>query len=188
MPDLLQLEDRALTNYGKLVANVPDDKWGAPTPCAEWNVRDLVNHVTAENLWIEPLFEGKTIAEVGDRFDGDVLGDNPNAAWEKAAAGARRALSKPGVLTTICHLSFGDTPGEVYIEQLLFDLVIHGWDLAKGSGQDTTIEPEMLQAVDDMVAPNPAQFANNDWFGPNAPGVDSSDQQTRLLAQLGRTA
>ena len=68
------------------------DLWAAPTPCTDWTVRDLVNHLTVEHLWVPPLLEGRTVAEVGDRFDGDVLGDDPAAAWEAAAAASRRAL------------------------------------------------------------------------------------------------
>ena len=56
---------------------VGEDQWGAPTPCADWDVRELVNHVAGEDLWTAPLLEGSTIEEVGDRFDGDLLGDDP---------------------------------------------------------------------------------------------------------------
>ena len=61
------------------LAPLDDDVWSAPTPCPEWDVRALVNHIVNEDLWTVPLMEGATIDEVGDRFDGDLLGDDPIA-------------------------------------------------------------------------------------------------------------
>ena len=72
---------------GKAVKN---DQWVDPTPCTEWSVRELVNHVVAEELWTAPLLRGKTIREVGSQFDGDVLGEDPLA---RARAGAEEAVA-----------------------------------------------------------------------------------------------
>ena len=61
-----------------------DGLWAAPTPCADWDVRALVRHVVEEERWVAPLLRGETIEEVGDRFAGDLLGDDPvRAAGEE---------------------------------------------------------------------------------------------------------
>src|SRR2546422_7260815 len=114
MDDLPVLYRRASDRYGSLVDAVGDEQWGQPTPCSEWDVRTLVNHLVNENLWVPPLFEGKTIADVGDRFDGDVLGDDPAAAWSDAASPAVFAIAGDGAMERIVHLSFGDVPGSEY--------------------------------------------------------------------------
>jgi hypothetical protein len=72
--DIRELYRRASESCGQRVLAVRDDQWHAVTPCSEWDVRALVNHLVGENLWVPPLFEGKSIADVGDQFDGDVLG------------------------------------------------------------------------------------------------------------------
>ena len=89
---------------------IRDDQWHAPTPDTEWDVTDLVQHLVYEQLWVPPLLAGKTIAEVGDAFDGDVLGDDPQRAWTSAAAAAQAAFAEPGALERTVHLSFGDVP------------------------------------------------------------------------------
>ncbi|MET9568940.1 maleylpyruvate isomerase N-terminal domain-containing protein [Streptomyces virginiae] len=76
----------------RAVRAVKGDRWDAPTPCTEWTVRDLVNHVTGEQLLIPPLIAGgRTLEELGDAFPGDVPGDDPVAAWDaRPAARTRR--------------------------------------------------------------------------------------------------
>ncbi len=75
--ELKTLHRRAVEHWAARVAAVTDDQWGDLTPCAEWSVRALVNHVVGEELWSAPLLRGKTVEEVGTQFDGDVLGDDP---------------------------------------------------------------------------------------------------------------
>ena len=76
----------AIDGFEQRLRSVGATEWDATTPCDEWDVRALVNHVVSELLWMPPLLEGKTIAEVGDRFDGDVLGSDPLATYRSAAA------------------------------------------------------------------------------------------------------
>ncbi|MEX1288624.1 MAG: maleylpyruvate isomerase N-terminal domain-containing protein, partial [Acidimicrobiia bacterium] len=91
MNDALDLYRRAVAEFDRRVAAVPDHRWASPTPCSEWDVRALVNHLVYEDLWAKELLEGRTLDEVGDRFDGDNLGDDPKAAWAAARDSARAA-------------------------------------------------------------------------------------------------
>ena len=118
---------------------VPDDKWDAPTPCTDWSVRDLVNHVVGEDAWTVPLMRGSTMAEVGDSLDGDLLGDEPT---ENAVRSANEALAV--VAETLptggkVHLSYGDEDMGEYLYQLTADHLVHAWDLAAATGGDTTL-------------------------------------------------
>ena len=74
MSEIIELYRRAVDEFDRRVSEIGDDQWDDPTPCTDWNVRELVNHVAAEDLWVPPLVDGMTLEEVGDRFDGDVLG------------------------------------------------------------------------------------------------------------------
>src|SRR6266550_1525211 len=71
----------AVAEFDARVRQIGDHQWQAATPDEDWSVRDLVNHVAGEDLWAPPLLAGSTIAEVGVRFDGDVLAADPKAAW-----------------------------------------------------------------------------------------------------------
>jgi uncharacterized protein (TIGR03086 family) len=101
------------------------------------------------DLWTPPLIAGRTIAAVGDRFDGDVLGADPAAAYEQAAAEAIVAVDTDGALDRMVHLSFGDMPGEGYAWQLFTDHLIHGWDLAQATGGDDRLDPELVATCAD---------------------------------------
>src|SRR6266498_3151485 len=105
------LHGRSVERFAELTRGVGDDHWALPTPCSEWDVRTLVNHLVYEERWAVPLFAGSTIAEVGDRFEGDLLGNDPSGASAAAAQEAITAVAQPGVLERTVHLSFGDVPG-----------------------------------------------------------------------------
>src|SRR5438477_10147734 len=135
MAGAIELYRRAVEGFGQQVMAIGPDDWGRATPCSEWSVRDLVRHLVYEELWAPPLLAGATIAEVGDRFEGDILGADPQAAWKEAAAAALDAVTADSLSRTV-HLSFGDFPGSEYLGQLTADHVIHAWDLARGLGAD----------------------------------------------------
>lgn len=180
--------DDAARWFGRLVHQIRHDQWRLPTPCSDWNVRDLVNHVTGEALWTSPLMAGSTIAEVGDRFDGDVLGATPADAWDAAAAQARTAVIAPGALDRTVHLSFGDTPAAEYVSQLFADHLVHGWDLAGAIGADTHMDPHLVAACAAWFDTVESMYRQAGAIGPR-PAVDpDADDQMVLLARFGRSA
>jgi uncharacterized protein (TIGR03086 family) len=185
--DVPAMFSQAVGEFDARVRLIGDGQWQAATPDEDWNVRDLVNHVTGEDLWAPPLLAGSTIAEVGDRFDGDVLGADPLAAWIAASAGAVRAAGQDGAMDRIVHLSFGDFPGREYLGQMTADHVIHAWDLARGIGADDRLDPELVRFVYDFMAPQAEQWRGAGVFGPDVPVPDDADPQTKLIAISGRT-
>lgn len=176
---------RASDGFMERARRIRPEQWSAATPCTEWNVRALVNHVGGEYLWVEELMAGKTIAEVGDRLNGDVLGDDPLATLERAHSAAVASLEQPGALLRTVHLSFGDTPAVEYAKQMIIDSVIHSWDLARGIGADDTLDPELVDMAYAELLPQADQWRSGGVFGPEtAPGDDST--QAKLLALSGR--
>jgi hypothetical protein len=102
-----------------------------------WRAKPYLGFVlVGEDLWAPLLLAGSTVAEVGDRFDGDVLGADPRAAWAAASAEAVRAVEADGAMERIIHLSFGDFPGREYAMQLFADHLIHAWEKARAIGAD----------------------------------------------------
>jgi uncharacterized protein (TIGR03086 family) len=137
--DLLTLFERSVDEFGRRVRAIADDQWDSPTPDEGWTVRDLVQHLVSEELWAPPLLAGSTIQEVGDRFDGDLVGDDPKTAWDAAARAAVEAARADAPLSRTVHVSFGDISAEEYLTQLTGDHTIHAWDLARAIGADETI-------------------------------------------------
>lgn len=183
-----ELHRRAVDEFGARVRSVDPDQWHAPTPCTEWDVRTLVNHLVYENKWTAPLMEGRTIEEVGDRFEGDLLGDDPQAAWDEAAAEAVAAVQRPGVMERTVHLSYGDTPGREYAIELFTDHLVHAWDLARAIGGDDKLDPELVEACYEINRPKEEQLKASGMFGDKIEPPPSADLQTRMLAIFGRRA
>ncbi|AXI76759.1 TIGR03086 family metal-binding protein [Peterkaempfera bronchialis] len=186
--EVLRMHAEALASFGRRVRAVGANQWKAPTPCTRWTVRDLVNHLTVEQLWVPPLMEGATLAEVGDRFDGDQLGDDPVGTWRRAATAARDAVIRHGALDATVHLSAGDTPAVEYCSQLTTDAAVHTWDLARATGGDTRLAPELVAFARREVEPYADQLSAGGLFAPPVEVPDDADEQTRLLALLGRRA
>ena len=186
----LEIDDahgRALADTGRLVAGVRDDQWGLPTPCDDWDVRTLVHHIVYGNFWVAPLMGGETIEEVGDRFEGDILGDDAEAAYIASAAAADAAVRADGALDAPAAVSYGPVPGRVYASHRFLDVLVHGWDLAMGTGQDTTLAPDLVTACLEIVRAEPG-LAGSGAFGTDHHVPEGADEQTELLALLGRHA
>jgi uncharacterized protein (TIGR03086 family) len=184
--DLPELHAQALAATGRLVAAVTPDQLGNDTPCEGWDVRTLLNHIVSGNWWAEELAGGKSIDDVGDRLDGDVLGDDPSAAYDASAAAAAAAFRAPGAMEAPCAVSYGPVPGAVYAGHRLVDVLIHGWDLAKGTSQDTALEPDLVTACWQVVEPQAEGLRASGAFHTDVSAPDGADLQTRLLAALGR--
>ena len=186
--DISQLHRRALEATGRTVSGIDKDQLAEPTPDPEWDVRALLNHVVAGNLWAAELAAGRTIAEVGDRLDGDVLGDDHAAAYNASAKVAADAFEVPGALEAPCAVSYGPVPGSVYAGHRFLDVLVHGWDLATATGQDTRLDPELVQGCIDVIEPQAELLRASGAFGAPIETEPDADPQTRLLAMLGRAS
>jgi uncharacterized protein (TIGR03086 family) len=174
----------AAEEFGSRVHAVSADGWNAPTPCTEWSVRDLANHLVSEHLWAPHLLGGATIAEVGDRYDGDVLGGDPAGAWD-AAIGPSLAAWAEVSDDALVQLSFGTAPVREYAEQMLSDLAIHSWDLARGAGVSDRLDQDLVAHVWSYAQQNVPLWQDIGIFAPPVE-VDTDDPQDRLIALVGR--
>jgi len=178
----------AVDEFGGRVGAIRDDQWSAPTPCTEWDVRTLVNHLVYELRWMPPLLAGQTIDEVGDRLDGDLLGSDPDAAWTSAVQEAVAAVGQPGALETVVHLSYGDTPARDYVAEVAADLTVHAWDLARSIGATEQLDPALVQWLYPQARKRLSPAGVPGYFDPAVPVSDDASDQVRLLALYGRRA
>ncbi|MDI2126135.1 TIGR03086 family metal-binding protein [Yinghuangia seranimata] len=184
--DQLDAFDEAMREFDSRVRLVERGQWDLGTPCAEWSVRDLVNHVTGEHLWAPFLFDGATLEDVGDRFDGDVLGNHAADTWARAAAASREAFHAPGALDRRVHTSMGLIPAADYAWQMIGDLAVHGWDLARGIDVNDRIDPQLAQTLYDYMSPHVQSWQGSGVFAAPVEVPDDAPAQDRLVALLGR--
>jgi len=164
-----------------------DGRWDEPSVLPGWTVRELVRHVVEEDLWAPPLFSGATVAEIGDRFAGDLLGDDPVAAFDEAAAAALAAVRAPDAMGTTVHLSFGDHPGSEYAMQLAADHLVHAWDLARSLGVDDRLDTAAVAAVADWFGSVQELYVQAGAIAAPVAVPADADRQAKLIGLTGRT-
>jgi uncharacterized protein (TIGR03086 family) len=184
--DVAELYRRASDDFAHHVALV-GDRWEAATPCPGWDVRALVHHVVEEERWSPPLFAGDTIADVGDRLAGDLLGPDPVRAHAEAAAEAVVAVSAEGAMERTVHLSFGDVPGREYAMQLAADHLIHAWDLARALSATPRLDAGVVDAVRTWFRNNEDAYRGAGLIGPRGHLPEGAGPQEELLTMFGRT-
>lgn len=184
IPEVLR-HRAALGEFDRVVRQVQPDQWSLPTPCSDWNVRDLVNHVVGEACWTPPILAGRTIAEVGDAFDGDLLGEDPLAVWGSSSSAAADSADAD-VATSIVHLSFGDIPALEYLRQLTADYLIHSWDLAVAIGVDDQLDPSLVKSTGAWFVNQEAAYRGAGVIAAEAAVPREGTPQDHLLAAFGR--
>ncbi|MFI1742026.1 TIGR03086 family metal-binding protein [Streptomyces sioyaensis] len=165
-----------------LVAAVRPEDLALPTPCAGWNVRQLLDHMVWENLM------AASIAEDAPRTDhtADHLGDDHLAAFADSVRAARAAFTGSGML----HRTYGpyEAPGAMIVQQVVVELLAHGWDLARATGAPTVLAPEVaeetLAAARRIYGAAPRTAGSS--FAPERPAPAGASAADRLAAFLGR--
>lgn len=177
---------RSVEFWKDTVSNVSDN-WSDPTPCTDWNVRTLVNHVVGEDRWTKPLVDGKTIAEVGDSFDGDLLGEDPKGSAMAAADEALTAVADRLPAGGKVNLSYGDEDIAEYISQLVADHLIHGWDLAAATGQTRDLDSDLVGEVAEWFGNREEIYRSSGAIGARPESASGGTPQADLLVAFGRS-
>jgi len=182
----LETTYRRSVEFWKATVQEVSGDWAAPTPCTDWNVRALVNHVVGEDRWTKPLVDGRTIADVGDAFDGDLLGEDPKPLAMAAADEAITAVAERLPAGGKVHLSYGEEEMEEYISQLVADHLIHGWDLAAATGQQRVLDPELVAAVAAWFRNREEIYRSSGAIAARPESTSSGNPQADLLIAFGR--
>lgn len=170
------------------ISHIKPAQWENPTPCSEWNLRQLVRHMVYEVLWVPDMLEGKTVKGVGNTYEGEILGRNPKKAWATASAKALEAVKSPNAMRRIVHLSYGEVRGLHYCSEIASDIFIHAWDVAKATDVDTTLDADMVPFVYGFMAPRAEEMRSSGLFGEVPVEVSiKTEFPARLLALYGRT-
>jgi uncharacterized protein (TIGR03086 family) len=182
---------RALDATEALIAAVRDDQWSNPTPCPEWNVRAVVNHLVSGNRMFADILRGAPPAELENlrrMRDVDQLGDDPVRAYREAGAALRAAFSQPGVLEGVFQVPAGRVPGAVMLHLRITELLVHGWDVARATGQPARLPDDLaeeeLAFSRGRSAPDVPRTGHP--FGPAQAVADDAPAIVRLAAYLGR--
>lgn len=169
------------------VSRVTSDDLGNSTPCTEWDLGTLLNHMVYELLWLPDITLEKNAALNPDIHKGDVLGSDFHAAWNRAADTALVAVKRARYAVP-AHLTYGDVSMDDYIKEVSSDILVHTWDVAQSMFYTLLIEPALARTVYNISLPKKDMMIASGLF---APPIDVSDDwplQDKLLALFGRKA
>lgn len=140
--------DRASVVANRIVSAITDEQFSWPTPCSEWNVRSVLNHILLGDLILIAVIKQ---LPPPDRSV-DYLGDDPRAAIRHGLADFRALIREPGMLerqftASRGQLARGELTGTYLLEHRVADLTAHLWDLARATGQPTDFDPQLNKVV-----------------------------------------
>ena len=184
-PTLLRL---ACASTERIVEGISDDQLGLPTPCDQWDVRALLNHMLGTVELGRALFSGtEPVVPIvpGDLPGSDLVGDDPLKAYRVAVEGLL-AVADDDAFSRMFATPFGDMPGAVLAGFTTADIAVHGWDLARATGQPSPLGDELVEwgsaFARQMLTPDKRLTR----FGPEVAVAADASATDRLVAFLGR--
>jgi uncharacterized protein (TIGR03086 family) len=187
--EIFEALDRAIASTAGVVKGVGADQLAAPTPCTEWNVGALLNHMIG-SLWLcADLFADRAPRHAtapGGLPAADLVGGDPASAYAEASAAALTSARVGDTLTRTHATPFGDMPGPVLAGFTALDVVVHGWDLAKATGQTIDLDAELAAHVLAFAEQAITDDNREPRIGPAVPVGADAPVTDRLVAFLGR--
>jgi uncharacterized protein (TIGR03086 family) len=190
--EVFTLADEALLG---VVEQIKDDQWDLAVPVEMTprvpgsTLRQVIGYHAYDDAWVPDTLAGKTIEEVGDAHgdpQGDLLGDEPKAAFAAIVATAVNAVRGLTDLDKVVHLSYGDYPAREYLKHITYFRGSRVYDIARFIGADTTMPAELVQGLWDELVPQAEEWRKMGVFGPAVEIPDDAPLQDRLLALTGR--
>ena len=182
--------DRALGSTRAILASVQPGQLDAPTPCASWDVRALINHFIGTARWWAGVVDGQDAGAGADDAAVDYAAGDYVAAYTDACKVAVAALGAQDVPGRMIRLPFGEFPGAVVIAMAALDQFTHGWDLARAIGNPADLDPDIaadllsharVAITDGFRGPDGAAP-----FGPATEAPAGAGPADQLAAFLGR--
>jgi uncharacterized protein (TIGR03086 family) len=183
MSDISERYRRVAAQFSRTVAAVPPDAWDAPAPCEGWAARDVVGHLTE---WL-PSFFFTTWAVEHPPIP--TAKEDPAGAWSVLDTTLQRCLDDPAVADAVRETRMGTSSFAEQFDMIgRSDVLIHTWDLARATGvtEGERLDPEMVHDWVEAMEPMDQMLRESGHYGPRVPVPDDADEQTRLLAFLGR--
>jgi uncharacterized protein (TIGR03086 family) len=184
------LSEQALA---ETIDHIRDDQWEQRKP--KWfqtgsqgdaSLRAIVNYHAYDTAWVPDVLAERTIAEVGDTYAGDLLGDDPKGSYRRYSEKAISAAEQLDDPEKMVHLSYGDFPAREYLKHITSFRGFRAYDIAKWIGANTLLRDDLVQGMWDEFAPEAEGWRKMGVFGPAVAVPDDAPLQDRLLGLVGR--
>lgn len=174
---------RAFDVVAGLIGNIRADQWSAPTPCTDWTVSQVVNHLIGMNRVFAALL---TEQPPPPRPPAGHVEDDPVRAFRDSASALLAAFGQPGVLDRTYRGPLGTATGAERLQIRLYDLLAHGWDLTQATGQPADLPDDLAEQSLAFARTQLTQEARPGRFGPAQAAAEQASAIERLVAFLGR--
>jgi uncharacterized protein (TIGR03086 family) len=177
---------KTLYGFDHVVRSVPTGAWAAPSPCEGWTARDVLGHVIAVQAYIECCVNGTapTLNPYGQ--PGELVGDDPRAAWDRCRDSVLATLDGPGVLDRVVQTFRAQESVDSFIGWNVVDTLAHTWDLAGATGGDDRLDDDLVAHAIAELTPVIDQMRQPPFFGAAVAVEPSAPAAERYLAMVGR--
>lgn len=167
--------------FTERVEAVPAGAWERPAPCEGWVARDVVGHLVG---WVPAFFVERWGLDASPLPSVD---DDPVAAWRALDALLAGALADPAVVDAVRDTPMGPMPFGAALDMIgTTDVFLHTWDLARATGGDERLDPGEVHRLYEGMLPLDEVLRSSGHYGPRTPVPEDADEQTKLLAFIGR--
>ena len=175
----------------EVVDQIRDDQWDLVVPDDMTRrpgvtLRETINYHAYDDAWVPDVLAGRTIDEVGGKYDGDLLDDHPKLNFASIVETAMLAVEGFGDLERTVHLSYGDFSARDYLKHITSFRGLRVYDIAKFIGASTAMPPDLVQGLWDEIAPDAEAWRAMGVFGAVVPVPEDAPLQDRLLGLTGR--
>jgi len=178
----------AAAHFESVTALVTSEDLAKPTPCGDWTVQQLLDHVVGGNTMSAALIAGASREDATALLTAAVVGVNRLGAVQDSMRAQAAAFADPAALERTVQHPAMDMPGAQLLGFRVGDLLVHSWDLARAIGADETLDPEVVAVVATNIEPMRPFIGQVGMFGegPSKTLDDNADAQTALLDLMGR--
>ena len=185
-PGPIELYQSAVDFMQPIIAGVRPDQMDLPTPCSEWNVRQIINHNLKVAECTLSLLSGTGFVNPME-VDHPLPSEGAPAAFEAATSAILEAIKSPGAAERFIETPVMSMSAPQLLMQVFGDLLIHRWDLATATGQDTSMDPALAEICYNLIEPQMEGSRQMGMFGPLVTVPPNASARDKLLGLAGRT-
>jgi len=178
--DLIDALDETFDHAQRVITGARVEQYANKTPCTEWTVRDLLEHM----IGVVAGFGAAAAGTQPARFE---LASDPASQFQTAAASTLAAWRSPGVLDRVIDARPGSMPGRALAGINLLDTATHTWDLAVATGQPPALPDDVARAALQASRATITSEIRPGRFAPEVAVAADASPTDRLVAFLGRT-
>lgn len=179
MPNPIELYEAATKHTTSIIAGLKHEQKNDATPCTEWDIEAVLKHLFEGGVATAAAFSGNDPQPVPE-------GNHPAEIYRNVTATVLEALKTPGVLDKQLQTPMGEMPGAHFAFGAFMDSLVHGWDIAKASGQNTDLPAELVAVCSTMFSAEAIEGWRGGPFGPAIEVSDDASAQDKMIANFGR--